>query len=201
MDYEALKDQVAEIAKIAGSVPERFQERCFEILLNALVAGAGKAPPPITAGAGGAGAGKPDVSPGDGDSDQVPTPSQMRVFMQRTSVTADELAKVVAFLDSEVHFIREPSPNQVTTGQMEWALLLALKNGIETNSLAADPEAIRSMCQEKGYYDAGNFAAIFKRSAYAKWFKKPLESQGEPQPLTADGQQALGKLIKRLATD
>jgi hypothetical protein len=200
MKFDELKDQVVEIAKIAGSVPERFQERCFEILLNALVAGAGKAPP-TTADAEPASSGKPDASPGDGATDQVPTPSQMRVFMQRTSVTADELAKVVAFLDSEVHFIREPSPTKVTTGQMEWALLLSLKNGIETNSLAADPEAIRSICQEKGYYDAANFAAIFKRPAYAKWFKKPLESQGEPQPLTADGQQALGKLIKRLATE
>jgi len=70
-----------------------------------------------------------------------------------------------------LHCIKEPSHGQAARGQIEWALLLALKNGILNNSLKADPEEVRSMVQDKGYYDSANFSANFRKPKYANYFK------------------------------
>lgn len=196
MDYGDLKRQVVEISDIAKQVPAEFQARCFELLLTTLLESPGRqgekqteqvTPPPETNG-------HQEVEPGT-----IPTPSTLRVFMQRTGVTTEELATILMFDEGEVHFLREPQGQRVATGQIEWALLLALKNGIENNRLAADPEAVRSICQEKGFYDKKNFAGNFKKPSNAKLFKKALVPQGDSEPLTNPGQDELGKLVKRLA--
>lgn len=189
MDYEQLKKEVKELAEIAKSVPPALQERCFEILLTHLLdKGATK-----------------EIKPGNDVQTDVLTggdlkfPSQVRVFMQRTGITADQLKAVVTSEDDEVHFLREPHNLSIAKGQIAWALLLALKNGLENNSFAVDPEDVRSICQEKGFYDKANFAAHFKKPANAKLFKGLVEPQGEARALTNDGQTALSALIKDLA--
>lgn len=84
---------------------------------------------------------------------------------------------------------------------MEWALLLALKSAILKDSLSTDPEDVRSVCQDKGYYDKANFAGVFKAPRNAKLFRKALVKQGPPEPLSSEGQDALGELVKRLASE
>ncbi len=193
MDYQKLKDEIKEIAAIAAEVPDPFREKCFELLLTNLIAverrpaeGRSKdiqSPPPAD-------------STGDGGT--LPKPSQIRVFMTKTGVTDDQLKKVVMFEDAQIRFIREPSPAKVAQGQIEWALLLALKNAFEKNEFTVDPEAVRSVCQEKGFYDAANFAKNFKIPKNAELFRSALEPQGEAQPLSNDGHIALARVIKSL---
>jgi hypothetical protein len=182
-------------------VPEPFRQRCFELLLERLLSDLSPVPKPNAQGAA-----APSVSTVDGHKDTpvgkdaIPTPAQVRVFMQKTGVTMEQLAAVVTVADGEVHFLREPAPDKVAKGQSQWALLLALKNGLSSNSFAVDAEAVRSVCQEKGFYDKGNFAKNFKNEATAKLFKKPLEPQGDSQGLSTEGTDALGDLIKSLAS-
>jgi hypothetical protein len=78
--------------------------------------------------------------------------------------------------------------------------LLSLKSGILNNSLKVDPEEVRSMVQEKGFYDSANYATNFKKPKYAALFRAALEPQGESQSLSADGETALAELIKSLAS-
>lgn len=197
MNYETLKTEVSEIAAIAESVPEAFRQRCFELLLERLLdeAAPRQSPPPASP--------PPSVvaasNNGTSTAEALPTPAQVRVFMQRTGVTVEQLAAVVTVADGEVHFLREPAPDKVAKGQTQWALLLALKNAISLNAFTVDPEAVRSVCQEKGFYDKGNFAKNFKYEGTAKLFKKPLEPQGEAQGLSTDGFDALAELVKSLA--
>jgi len=194
MDYERLKQEVVTIGEIAEQVPEAFRERCFELLLGKLLDSTpGSTPQEVAPPE------SNDVLRGESEPGTIPTPSSVRVFMQRTGVTSDDLARVLMFDEDEAHFIREPEGLKVAKGQMEWALILALKNGIENNRLTADPEAVRSICQEKGYYDKGNFAANFKKPANAKLFRKALVPQGTSELLTNEGQDELGKIVKRLA--
>lgn len=191
MDFEKLKSEIREISTIATEVPEPFRETCFKMLLEALLKqqnGSKKEGPVETGNA-------PDLTR---EKVNVPTPSQVRVFMERVKVTQEELNALMLFDGEQVHFVREPSPKTVAKGQIAWALLLALKAAVESNSFQVDPEDVRSICQEKGFYDRSNFASIFKRSANAKLFKNPPEPQGEPQQLTTDGQMELGKLVKKL---
>jgi hypothetical protein len=70
----------------------------------------------------------------------IPMPSQIKIFMQKTGVTTDELQRIVMFEDGEVHFVQEPTTKIIAHGQIEWSLLIALKNAIEQNSFSIDPE-------------------------------------------------------------
>lgn len=199
MDYGKLKQEIKDIADVASSVPETFREKCFEILLENLLAegGTGKAASPPKP--------KDEKNNVDSASDRgkpaghvIPTPAKVRVFMKRTGVSDEDLQALFLYEDDELHFIKEPAADVVSTGQIEWALLIALKNGILGNAMSCDAESVRSICQEKGYYDKKNFSTIFKKPANAKLFSAPLESQGEAQSLSNDGLDLLGKIVKSL---
>jgi hypothetical protein len=190
MDYEKLKTALKEIVEVAETVPEPYRVKCFEMLLNLRLGNEAPTPP---------GQVTPPPPPGPGDT-RLPIPAQLRLLMQRTELTEAEIQKVIMFADNDVHFIREPTGLKIAEGQIAWALLIALKNCILSNSLAVDPETVRSVCQDKGYYDKANFAAIFKRPQYAKLFKGAMEKQGQPQTLTNDGQIELAKLIRQMGT-
>jgi len=200
MDYVTLKAEIKEIADIAASVPEQFREKCFEILLQRLIDGS---PSNLGRDAGAADSGTKIPAGGGGVStiaaSKIPVKAQLRVFMERTKVTLDDLQRVVLVDGDDVHFIREPAHGTIAKGQMDWALLLALKHGITDNEFSTDPEDVRSISQEKGFYDKANFAAIFKRQPYAAYFRQPLQPQGPRQTLTNDGQTALAALLKELA--
>lgn len=195
MNYEKIKQEIKEIVEITASVPAEFQGKCFEILLqrllddNVQVRDDGK---------------KDDVStvvtpPTPPSNNKIPTPATVKVFMQRTGVVEDDLNSIMLYEDGNIHFIKEPSTNVVAQGQIEWSLLLALKKAILSNEFITDPEDVRSVCKDKGFYDVDNFAGNFKKAANASLFKSPLVPQGEAQPLSNDGQIALGKLVKSLA--
>lgn len=202
MKYDELKEEIKAIADIASSVPEGFRDKCFELLLTNLVNTTSKPPrdskPPASEKEIPEELNPPKPPAGEGES-PIPMKAQVRVVMRRGNVTQAELESILFYEGGAVHFIQEPHNVPNAQGQIEWALLLALKNAIENDSLSADPEAVRSVCQEKGFYDRGNFATIFKRSNNAGLFKEPLEPQGAPEPLTVEGQDALARLIKRLA--
>jgi hypothetical protein len=195
MDYTKLKTEIKEISEIASSVPEQFRDRCFEVLLSHLLAGGQVRAANVTPA-------DPPPNPEANTSRQqggvIPTPSQIRILMSKTGVTAEDIGKILFIEDGAVHFVREPSHTTVAKGQIEWSLLLALKNGLINNSLVADPEEVRSVCQDKGFYDKGNFAKNFKNNQ--KYFKDLMKAQGDAQALTTDGQEALGSLIKSLAS-
>jgi hypothetical protein len=207
MDYEKLKNEVQEIAKIAASVPEQFQQRCFDLLLTALLrngeaAGTGKAR---------GGEQKPDpgvepIKPGDEvgrdtRTQRLPLNAATRAWMARVGVTDGDLAAVLFVEDGDVHFIREPNTSKIATAQKDWALLLALRNSLLSNSMSVDAETVRSMLQARGFYDRTNFASNFKNQKTAALFRAVLEPQGEAQALSNEGQQELGRLIKRLAAE
>ncbi len=203
MDYEHLKQEIGEIAKISAAVPEQFQERCFELLLTNLLAPHAHSTPSTPSGFdhGGPGSDDDDGTGGNtsGGASEIPMQTQLRLLLAKTNLSADDLQRVLMMDAGQVHFVREPTGTTISKGQIEWALLLALKNAIENNKLETDPEAVRSICQDKGYYDKSNFAANFKKAKAASYFKGVLENQGAAQGLTNEGMDALGALIKSLA--
>jgi hypothetical protein len=201
MKYEDLKQEIAAIADIAAAVPEAFRTRCFELLLQHLLDSANLSKPPAKHE-------KKDDKPAakdqheskdNSDATAIPTPSQIKIVMQKTGVAVDDLKRIMIFEDDQVHFVQEPTTKKIARGQIEWSLLLALKNGIESNNLTVDPENVRSICQEKGFYDKANFNKNFKTVSNSALFQGPMESQGQAQKLSTEGQKELGKLIKELA--
>jgi hypothetical protein len=204
MEYEKLKGELKEIAAIAQLVPDPFKEKCFEMLLGHLLAGV--APPRHKPPAAEIDHKHDDkqselkrANVGAGDGSAVPLPASVKAFMRRTGTTKEQIEAVVMIADGEFHFVKEPSHQNVTKGQNEWALLIALRNGILNNTLAADPEDVRSMVQEKGFYDKTNFSKNFKRDKYAAFYKDAMERQGPAVPLSAEGEKELADLLRSLA--
>ncbi len=203
MDYAHLKDEIKEIAEIANSVPEQFKNKCFEILLSELLSQTRRSSRSDTRKE------QPEAAEAEGRETErkpsggsaIPMTTQVRVLTRKTGLPEEEIAKILFVENGDVHFVKEPHDVPVATGQIEWALLLALKNAILNDALTCDPEAVRSMCKEKGFYDGVNFATTFKVPKNAKLFKGPMVAQGEAQALTSDGQDALAKLVKKLAGD
>jgi len=199
MDFKKLKTDIKEISEIASSAPEPFRNKCFEVLLTSLLA--------EQAGVGKKDEKKKDDDGGKDDSKKppagssVPMNSQLRLLLKKTGLTEEELNKVVMVENGEVHFVQEPHPGKIREGQLEWSLLMALKNTILKNAMEADPEEIRSKCIDAGFYDKANFSGNFKSPKFKTAFKETLVSQGKPVALTPAGQDALGDLIKRLASE
>jgi hypothetical protein len=206
MDYKGLKSSIKEISEVASSVPEQFRDKCFELLLNSLLAEHHPA-----ASRKNEGHQREDADSEAKDNKEtkhdsgtlsgtkIPLTAALRVLMQKTGVTQEELNKIVIVDGDEVHFVQTPATNVIIDGQIEWSLLLALKSAILKKALEADPEEVRSQCQNAGCYDPANFAANFKKPKFKKLFKDVLANQGSAVPLSPDGQEALGTLIKKLA--
>jgi hypothetical protein len=198
MDYSKLKNEIIEIAGIATSVPEPFREKCFELLLTHLLAPtsqkSGPATPPSQR--------EETSQENDGTKPPLTTstslPASIRAFMKKTGISDDELAKAIYYEDGDFHFLVEPSTKTISRGLIEWALLIALRSGIVNNNIAADPEDVRSMCQEKGYYDHTNFWKAFKSSKNKAFFAGELKAQGDARKLTAAGQDELAKVLHSL---
>lgn len=198
MDYSKLKIEIVEIANIATSVPEPFRAKCFEILLTHLLAPISKVDEPAA-----------PQSPSEGEISKksdaavpltapISLSASVRAFMKKTGITEEELGKAFYHENDEFHFLIEPSPATVRRGAIEWALLLAARNGILSNNFEVDPEDVRSMCQEKGYYDPTNFWKAFQSSKNKGLFNGALKSQGDARKLTAAGQEELAKVLREL---
>jgi hypothetical protein len=99
----------------------------------------------------------------------------------------------------EVHFVQEPRGVPNAVGQIQWALLLALRSALTGGAFEVDPEAVRSICIDKGLYDRANFATIFKRPANAALFRGEMVPQGQARPLSDEGEHRLAEIISTLA--
>jgi len=195
MEYEEMKSELQSIVELCESIPQPYRNKCFEILLTAFLSPPSRRP----AAAGPSAAALPARVGSPPEAEKIPLPSQVRLFMRKNAVTEGVLEAVFFFASGELHFIKEPSTSSAAEGQIQWALLLALKSGILNNTVVVDPEDVRSICQEKGFYDVANFTAIFKRKSKARLFNGLLEPQGESRALTPDGEAELAKLLNTLA--
>lgn len=197
MNFDSLKKEIIEIAEISEKVPESFREKCFEILLTHLLQAETTTSKDKDENSSdavaleGARAAKTAVH-------TLTFPAALKAFMRRNSVSQEEIEAIVMVGDGEFHFIKQPKHQNVSKGQNEWALLLALKNGILNGSLTVDAEAVRSMVQEQGFYDKANFAKNFKSPKYASLYKESLEAQGTAVALSSEGEDQLATLIKSL---
>lgn len=191
MDYQKIKDELDKIIEVVSVIPDQYKEKCFEVLLQRILYEQDFPSQKLEQ--------NPQIQPPKNmitAPSQPPFPSCIKVFMRKYDVAEDEIASIIFYEMDEVYFVHEPKTTIVGQGQIEWALLLALKSAILKNEFIVDPEDVRSVCKEKGFYDASNFAANFKYSANKSLFRGLMKPQGDSQLLTEAGLSSLSKLIK-----
>ena len=194
MKYSDLLENLKEITALVSSIPEKFQERCFELLLQHLIGQAEEPSKPYDASSAKATTAVPVAEGG------VPLNAPLRVFMRKYDVTKAQIDSLLIFESGEVHFLREPTAEKNASAQIEWALLLAFKSAVLKGTFTVDPEDVRSICKEKGVYDQPNFASTFTYKGNAILFRGVMKPQGDPQQLSDDGTLRLSELVKKLTT-
>ena len=195
MQLEGIKEQIKEISAIAAAVPEEFRQKCFELLMSHLLGGPAPTVGPIPPAAWGQNL--PPVLARPGYSGAPPMTALLAAFVKKIGLSQDQFGRVVGYEHGNVVFYREPVTDKPAQSQIEWALLLALKNAIVKGAFSVDAEEVRLVCQEKGVFDRRNFYTVFRR--YGDYFRNAPEPTGRPQPLSSKGLTALGALIKTLA--
>jgi hypothetical protein len=192
MNWEVIKSGVEQVVALCESVPERFRDRCFDLLMGALLREKGS---------------PRSLSPSDEDEREEPPNKDggelklnapTRAFMKRHGVAEEQLSQVVMTDGDEVHFVRKPKISNNATGQIDWALLLALKSGLADGKFEVSAQAIRATCDSEGCYDRSNFAKTLKRNK--ELFKAEMSGDA-PQGLSNAGEARLAALIKTLSQD
>ena len=196
--YERLKIELKEIAAIADGLPERYRERCFDVLLSELLKEESSKdspfpadPPPLT----------PEKTPAPPPIPNKPmvVQAKVRAFLTRHGLKEDVLPKILFVEGQEVHFIKEPDKSKVASCQIRWALLLALKNGILKGEMSVDAEEVRSVCIDKGIYDRKNYSSNYKKNA--AFFQVSPVPHGPAVKLSDEGEKELANLLTKLSTE
>lgn len=197
--YEELKAELKSIVELVESLPEKYQERSFDLLLSHLLSDRSKVKL-------GKGAGDitplpaPPSPPSDDesrDNGDFVIPAKVRTLLRRYSVEEAQLRALVMMEGQEVHFVHEPRNVKVATGQIQWSLLLALQSALQGRDFLVDPEAVRSICQDKGFYDPKNFSNAFRNNQTL--FQRLPQPQGESVRLSSEGEEGLAALIRSLS--
>ena len=176
--FETIKEHISKITKIADSCPEKYQVKCFEVLLNALVA----QPTPVPARAGiGQALGTERVQPD---------------FFAQHDIAPDVWAQVFHY-DGSSYFIivRDLGAQPTSKKQVKLALLLGIKNLLETGEPRFGKNNLKELCERYGAFDSPNFAANMKKQKHLFLLK-----DGDAWVLTRPGEQEAAKVTKELGS-
>lgn len=169
--FNKVKECLSEIIAIADKCPEKYQVKCFEVLLNALV--------------------RPEISTG-GTVGEVPVPAKSN-FFSRYNITEEEWSKVFAFDGSSFSIIVNLKDKAIARKQIKLALLLGVKNLLETGVSAFSRVSLVELCEKYATFDSSNFAKHMNKK------KNLLLSKGDGWVLTRPGENEAAELIKELA--
>lgn len=172
--FETISSYLNEVIDMADKCPEKYQLKCFEILLDALVKGESIASVQ-TAGA---------VMPGN----------DRFHFFQSHDISRDEWTRVFHFDGKSFTIIVKNLKEKPTSKrQIKLGLLLGTKNLLETNEALVPKDILIDICKKYNAYDSPNFSTNMKKQ------KDLFLSQGNEWILTIPGQEQAADIIKELA--
>jgi len=197
MKFDQIDESIDSIVAIVAKVPQEFKQRTFDALLTMALAEVRSSASAITEEKG------DDRSDDDGAESNISEHNSGKAkgryhqFLTSKGVTEVEVRKVVELDGTAVAFYRSPDANTKAGMQIEWALLLALVSGLESGNLMVSSDAVRKKVQDERIYDQANFAKTF--TTHKAYFMGTMNSNDPVRRLSSDGEDALAKLIKKLA--
>jgi hypothetical protein len=184
-EFEVLAKQAA---KIAESVPEKFQEKCFEILFQLFISG--KVSSPVEQREVKNEAVPPSPSPAE-----YLVPIDVRAFLQQHTVPEEKLSKMFLLQGNDVRSTYKITTHKKAKAQLQISLLTALENALKGGKFDFDVEVVRQKCKEYRCYDADHFTETFKNNS--SLFKTLTDK--EHLELSADGKAELAEVILEMA--
>jgi len=179
--FEKIRDNLNEVIDLAEKCPEKYQVKCFEVLLDSLVK-AETMPTEAVAG----------VPPASTE----PSGKPKSDFFSQYNILQDEWSRVFHFDGDSWSIIikaKDLREKAKSKKQIKLALLVGVKNLLKTGESAILRTELIDMCNQYSTYDQGNFAAHMK-SQHNLFLRK-----GDGWILTRPGNEEAAKVIKELA--
>ena len=179
--FDRVREHIGEVIDIADKCPDKYQEKCFEVLLSALVQGETLAV--------GTAVGMAVAPPG------APVQAAPEVaFFQQNDISPQEWSQVFDYDGSSYSIIVvDLKEKPMSKKQIRLALLLGIKGLLETGEPYLSKDSLIELCREHDAFDATNFSKHMKRN------KRWLVPKGEGWNLTVPGKKQAATVIKQLA--
>jgi hypothetical protein len=182
MTEEELLSKINQFVEIAEKLPERYREKCFEVLLSGFLrTGGSSEKPPENAAPATSESGKKFI-----------IPIGVRATLQQYNVPEDTLEKIFLMDGNEISPKYKIKTTKKSDAQVQVALLTALENALKPNGkFEFATETVRTKCQDLGVYDGGNFTTHFRNNS--RFFKSL--SDKEHVELSPEGKQELAETM------
>ncbi len=207
MDFEQLKKDVKEIAEVAGSVPEEFRGRTFDLLLTQYLkrssAPAQQTPPPPPEDKTGNGEVADDASGGVEQDDIAMSDlhTKTKKFLKDNGLSLADVNELFYKEGEEILPLYEDlGTTQLSESQLRIALFQAFRHALPTGDFQFNGEDVRKEAQQRKAYDMPNFAANFK--SHAKNFDgfQKYDKKSPSVRLSPAGKKRLATLIKEISS-
>jgi len=178
--FEIVKQHLKDIIEIADECPEKYQVKCFEILLDSLAKGTTAVP----------------TSQPAPNSETIPGLSGTALsFFSRNSITQEQWASIFHFDGNECSVIVQDLKEKTRAPmQVKLALLLGVKNLLETGTATVPKDELINMCKQYAAFDSSNFAVHMRKPKNLF-----LQKGTKGWELTQPGQSKASEVIKELA--
>lgn len=186
MNFEKLEQDVSKIVKISEKIPEKYQAKCFEILLNQLVSGY-QEPSQIP---------KLPSPPVKKQTFDFQIPIEVRAFLRQFSIDEGKIFELFLITGKdEIVPTFKIRTTVISKAQIQIALMVALENTLkQTERFQFSIEEVRQRCQDNKVYDRKNFQNHFNNNK--KLFKDL--SDKEHVLLSPYGKEKLAEVINEL---
>lgn len=185
----SLKASIVQLIELVEDLPADYRSSTYSALLSQLIAAPsdseGRARDVVLASA-------PEAERSDG----FVVNGAVRGFFARTGLNEDQLRAFVIMSGDEIHFAKEPTIVPKSRATVDWAILLALANGLTKGEFSVTRREIRRKADEVGCYDVKNFATTLRESE--RFFNGAFNDEATKRFLSPAGETRLVNLMRRL---
>lgn len=186
IDLDEVKTRMDELIEIAESLPEKYQQKGFEVLLSKLIDAIRV--PAVTPEL----EGEPETS-----KRAFVIPIDVRAFLRQYGISDENLKKLYLLDPEDVRSIYTLQETRTSRAQIQVTLLTALENALRNNKFEFTIENVRGRCKDPHkIYDPNNYMANFRNNA--KLFKSLEDPSVELSP---DGKSELADIVLELSKD
>jgi hypothetical protein len=190
-DYAQLEEEIKKIVELAEKQPEKYQVKCFEILLNAVIApsaSVNNVPPSIST---------TPITEVKQQTEKIELPIDVQSFLLQYSIPEDAIDKIFFKKGQEIRPKKKIPSDRISTAQMQVSMLVALENALKGPDYKFEfsYQKAKELCKQWGKYDSKNFTQNFKNN------KKYFESLSDEEHviLSPEGKDELAELVAELA--
>ena len=180
MEIEKLEKEIKKIIKFVEDLPERYRDKCFDILVSHIVKDRAL-----------------KISSEKYKEErkkaikEISLPIDVRAFMNVYSITEDSIKKLFFIEGEEIRPIYKIETTKKSVAQIQVALFTALENALKNGKFEFSMEDVRNKCKELKCYDKPNFKKHFKNNS--KLFKS-LDDE-EHVELSPEGKEKLAEFL------